>query len=368
MRVLSVFLFLSMLVFAATPLLAVDANFGAYARSEAMGGAGLALIDSSTSASGLNPAAAAANGGGLKFVIPSVDYSCRGASLSDLADSSSEINSSNEDDAIKLAEDFGERQTILTVGATTGFVGRFGITAEGEAQGLINPGSNFSAWVAAGHPTDAATLQSLGFISGPADLANFANNLTTNTSVIGRYVYAAPAVYYATAFNTSKGKLWAGTKVRFLHSEVRSWNIAAGESGGNVSLSAAEAEQLKDNGVGADIGFVFRPTKSRMQYGMAISNFLEPKLSGISAPAMLSVGAAAQFKPGILAAIDLVNINQAYSEKTRLRMGAEWKIGRLLALRGGYSGTSFTWGFGAFGLDFAFSDKAPNIISRSLWF
>jgi hypothetical protein len=63
-----------------------------------------------------------------------------------------------------------------------------------------------------------------------------------------------------------------------------------------------------------------------------------------------------------------VNINKAYHEKTRLRMGAEWTITRNLQLRAGNSGEGWTYGFGIFGMNFAFSDDAPNMISRALRF
>lgn len=347
---------------------ASDMTYGSGARSVAMGGAGLALTDSPTSASITNPASSAAIGQKMQFVFPGVDLHGEGASVTDLQSRLSELGNSSIDEAVDLARDFGEQRTTLTAALTTGITGRIGLTLEGEAQAIINPGDGFQDWVTAGAPTSAGDLLDAGLVADTdlATLEAYADSFTDGTYVGGKLVYALPAVTYGSGFNTKSGQLWVGTKMRWLRSEVNTWDIAATADAGGVTLDAVEQPSQKDSGLAADLGFIFKPEHSIIQYGAVINNLIKPNLSGVETPVMLSVGAAAQIRPGIVVAADLVNISQAYNEKTRLRMGAEWQIAKNLAVRAGHSGTDFTCGFRAFGVDFAFSGDSPQMISKTL--
>ncbi|MCL4499227.1 MAG: conjugal transfer protein TraF [Chloroflexi bacterium] len=347
---------------------ASDVNFGSYARFVGMGGAGLAFTDDAATSSVLNPAAGVASGTKFQLIFPSLDLNTRGASISDLRSRTSEVSSTNSTDAIQLAEDFGKQQTQLNLGFVTGFTGQLGVTAEGEAQGIINPAAGFTSWVNAGHPTTAAGLVSAGLIASTEDLSTFATSLSSGTSVTGQYLYSLPAVSYGRGVGIGDGKLWVGTKMRWLHSDVRAWNIGATASGSDLTLAATELPRQKDNGFGADLGFVYQPHNSKIQYGMVVNNFVDAQLLGIPTPTMWSTGIASQPNARFRYAVDLVNINKAYNEKTRLRMGGEWNISHKLALRAGYSGTDFAWGFGVGGLNFAFSNNAPNMLSQMLRF
>lgn len=375
---------LCLAVVLATGAYAGDMTYGSGARSAAMGGAGLALTDSPTSASVTNPASSAALGQKLQFVFPGIDLHSEGASVSDLQNRLSEIGDSSVDEAIGLAEDFGKERTTLTASLTTGITGRLGITLEGEVQAIINPGDAFKDWVNAGAPVEADDLVAAGLVADTnlATLQAYADTFTDGTYVGGKLVYALPAVTFGSGFNTKNGQLWVGTKMKWLRSEVRNWNITATavDSGGNlgtravalppgeagINLDAVEQPAIEDDGLAADLGFIFKPNNSIIQYGMVINNFIKPNLGGVETPVMLSVGAAAQVRPGIVVAADLVNINKAYNEKTRLRMGAEWQVTKKFAIRAGHSGTDFTCGFRAFGVDFAFSGDAPQMISKTL--
>jgi hypothetical protein len=355
-----------------------------------MGGAGIALTDDLSTASVINPAAAAANGARFRFIFPSFDLNTRGASLSDLRDRTSNVSGGGTDDALELARTFGRAPTVLNVGFVTGFAGGVGLTAEGEAQGLINPGRNFSDWVGAGLPETAADLQAnvaqfsdaqlqadilAATLDGTltnAEVTNITTNyLTTGTNVQAKLLYSVPSINFGTGFDTKGGKLWVGTKMRWLQGETHTWTMQqkAGVTD-RISLEAVEdqTKRTDDSGFGADLGFVFQPENSIMQFGMVINNAIEPNLAGIPTPSMLSLGMASQPNARLRYAVDLVNINKAYNEKTRLRMGAEWTITRNLQLRAGNSGEGWTYGFGIFGMNFAFSDDAPNMISRALRF
>ena len=349
---------------------ASDINLGSYARSVGMGGAGIALADN-TGSSIINPAANAAMGARFGFIWPSIDMSSRGATINELQNRTSEVSNTSGTDAIKLAEDFGKQRTSMNLAFNTGITGTLGITAEGEAQGLINPGTAFKEWVSAGHPTTADGLYSANLVAAKdaTTISNYATNtLTDGTYVRGTYLYSLPAVTYGMGMDVGKGKMWIGTKMRWLSSEVRNWNINAVSSGTDVSLSAEESDRQKDTGFGADLGFILHPYKSKMQYGAVINNFVEPKLTGVRTPSMLSVGTAMQLTKKVLIAADLVNINQAYDEKTRLRMGAEYILNKKMAVRAGYTGTNLTYGVGFFGINVAFATESPAMISRTLRF
>ena len=121
----------------------------------------------------------------------------------------------------------------------------------------------------------------------------------------------------------------------------------------------------------ADVGGIFRPTESKIQYGFVINNFIEPDLKGIGGlqnDRMLSVGAAAFPTKGMVLAADLININKANGEKAQLRMGGEWKLGSLFALRAGYAGSSWAYGVKVLGLNLAFAGRTAQLLSNVLKF
>lgn len=387
MKILSVLLLVLVLATMASMLSASDFNFGSYARSAAMGGAGLALSDDPSTSSIVNPAAGAATGARFQFVFPSLDFHTRGASFGDLRSRTDDISNGSDSDAMSLLRDFGKAPTTLAVGMVTGFTGPYGVTAEGEAQGVITPGAAFSNWVTAGMPTTAAGLASNTGITNPAlvaaistaiaggsitDMNTLVNTLTAGTNLQARLVYAAPAVSYSTGFPANNGgKLWVGARMRWLRSESHYWSVqqVAGNTT-SVDLEATEdlTRKTKDSGFGADLGFILQPKNSLVQWGVVVDNFVDAHLGGIETPRMVSLGMASQPRAKLRYAVDLVNINRAYDENMKLRMGAEWIIGRNLMLRAGNSGDSWTYGVGILGMNFAFSNEAPNMISRVLRF
>ena len=128
-----------MAVLAATAACASDINFGATARSSAMGGAGIALGDDTGTTTMLNPAAPAAAGARFRFIFPGVDFHTKGATFGDLTDSLSKVSGGNTSDALELLNTFAKQPTTLTLNAVTGFAGSFGVTLEAQANGVITP-------------------------------------------------------------------------------------------------------------------------------------------------------------------------------------------------------------------------------------
>ncbi len=390
MRILCTVVFVCMVATMASLTCASDLNFGSYARSAAMGGAGLALTDDPSTSSVVNPAAGAATGARFQFVFPSLDFHTRGASFSDLRSRTSEVSGATDSDALSLIETFGKAPTTLAVGAVGGFAGPIGVTAEGEAQGIITPGPAFSNWATAGLPKTAADLSTAvgsGAISNAAlvaainsaisggtisNMALLSSVLTAGTNVQAKLIYAIPAVSWSTGLKAHNGgKLWVGARMRWLQSETHTWNIQQNAgTPGQIDLQASEdlTQKAEDSGFGADLGLIYQPKNSVAQWGMVVNNFYDAGLAGIETPRMLSIGMASQPRAKLRYAVDLVNINGAYDENMKLRMGAEWIITNSLVLRAGNSGDSWTYGVGILGLNFAFSDNAPNMISRVLRF
>ncbi|MCE5313525.1 MAG: hypothetical protein ABFD49_01975 [Armatimonadota bacterium] len=365
------------------PAYAGDINFGSYARSEAMGGAGLALTDGGVSSSIVNPAALAAACSGLRFVTPSFDLQTSGASVSDLQDSISDLQDSDDDGALALAKTFGTQDTKLGVSMTTGITGAFGLTAEGEAIGLITPGDYFKEWASAGAPTDLnAAYQDGSFLSSSLIGQAIAGGATTSeiaqminddgTSVSAQYVYSLPAVNCGTKFNMANGRMLVGTKVRWLNSETHSWDVVAtgDDTTGELDVDVQENsnDYYEDDGIAADLGLIFQPKKSLMQFGVVVNNMLNPNLKGIDMERMISLGVASQPNTRFTYAIDLININDAYDDGTHLRMGAELALTKKIALRAGHCEDGWTYGVGFYGLNVAFAGDAPRMISKALRF
>ena len=356
MKVLRLFLLVCLLAMTATMANAVDVGTGSYARSVGMGGAGLALTDQSI---GANPASYATSRSNLRFIFPSIDMHTQGASMSDFQDRTDEVGDSSLDEVVQLARDFGRERTTLNVSLMTGIEGPLGVAFEGEAEGLIDPSNGLKTWVNAGLPTDPAAIIALGL--SPLTFAN-------GTTVAGTLLYAAPAVSYGLGFDSAEGdKIWVGTKVKWLNSEVHSWTVNS-VVGADVTLEANELPVVEDDGLAADLGIIIRPANSKVQWGMVINNLVDPELNGVDTPTMVSVGTAYQMNSRFVAAADLVNINRAYNANPRLRFGAEWRMTKSIALRGGFTGDNFTCGIGAFGMDFSFSSDSPAMLSQSLRF
>lgn len=347
---------------------ASEVTFGSGARSIAMGGAGLALIDSYTSASLSNPASLAASDKRLVFLLPSLELHGEGATVSDLRQRFDEIGNSSISEAVDLAETFGRRRTTLTASLAAGVAAGYGVNIEGEAQAVINPGEDFQDWVRAGTPTSAADLVDAGLIpdTSLASLQDYASNFTDGTYVGGKLVYTLPAVTLGTSFSTGKGLMYVGTKIKYIQSQVNNWDIVATADASGITLDADEQPRMKDKGLAADVGFIYKPDNSIIQFGLVVNNILQPNLSGIDTPTVLSIGAAASIKPGITVAADIVDLTNAFDDDLRLRMGVEWQILKNLVVRAGHTGNGFTYGLRAFGVDFAVSDKYPQMISKTL--
>ncbi len=385
----------------AAPACASDFSFGTTARSIGMGGAGLALADNPGDTVVLNPAAPAASGQRFRFIFPGLEFHSSGASFGDLADSIDRISSGSTDDALDLVNDFATQETTLTFHTVTGVAGQFGLTVAGDAQAIISPGAAAAEWATA----------ALSFSDGNVDLSSVQSEITNanfqaaitaagngdmaaaNTAfdaylgdlsqnyVDGSFVYG-PGVGVSHGFNTrSGGQLWLGANVNLLKSEAHRWQVTADApagltaSGGSITadmvFDAIEQVPIDRTSVKADVGFIYRPKNSILQYGAVVENLIEPDLEGVrnsKGDRSLSVGLALVPTKNFLWAVDLVNLNGANNEQKQLRMGGELRLGRFAALRAGYSSRTWTYGIEVFGLNLAWAGKSAQLLTNVLKF
>lgn len=397
---------------AATCASASDINFGATARSTGMGGAGIALGDDLGTTAVLNPAAPAVMGQRFRLIFPGLDFHSTGASFGDLTDSISKLSDGSTDDALDLVSDFGTHPTKLSFSSVAGFAGTTGVTVEGEAQGIITPGPETAKWATVVRTFDSSDLNSFQpqNYSALIDNTNLSNavanwHLTSGTpntadnavaeaafdaylgevsanGVQASLVYALPAVQVSRGLTTRGGRLWVGANTKFLHSEARTWQVVGASdsfsydgasrlTGVDMSFDAVEGPVLKSTSLKVDVGAIYKPNNSMLQYGFVINNFIEPDLDGITdmqAERTLSVGIAAVPNRNLVLAADIVNINGANGENASLRFGGEFRLGRLFAARAGYSGSKWTYGAQVFGLNVSWAGRSAQLLANVLKF
>jgi len=380
---------------------ASDLDFGSTARSTAMGGAGIALGDDSGTTTMLNPAAPACAGARFRFIFPGLTFHTTGATFGDLADSLSKIGG-NTDDALSLINDFARQRTTLNFGMVTGFSGPTGLTIEAQANGIIDPSAEAAKWAAAAQQFADTRNLNLSGLQSTLNNANL-NSAVTNalagntaaadsafdayldelnrTYVDANVVYGA-GVLLGKGFDTSNGKLWLGTNLKLLQTQGKTWQIKGQRvgslvaSGGSVladlDFSADELQgSKKTTTMKADVGMIYKPNDSVLQYGVVVNNFIKPKLKGLTdtrEDMVISAGVAAVVGRNLVLAADLVNITGANDEKAKLRLGGEFRLGRLFAARAGYSGSRWTSGIEIFGINIAWAGRTAQLLSNVLRF
>lgn len=334
--------------------LSADVNFGGLARFTAMGGAGLAAIDSPSATASMNPAALGLLPARLRFAIPSVNMRAEGASLSDISEWAGDIADLSGSQGIELAREFGKRDTMLDAGLSTGFVGSpVSVTADVEARVRILPNAAFREFAETGSlPANPEDMEAVIWAEAATSLPSVS---------LG---------FKAPGFATGKGDLWIGTRLRAVKGHyIRRSVTWSGSADPNNLLVTSDEPAQEESGIGGDLGLIYRaPGRMEVSYGFVATNLLKPNLGSIEQDTMYSIGLALRPSPKTLIVADLVNLTDAYDEGTKLRLGVEVKPIKHLALRAGYSGNSLTTGIGVFGLDFAFASDAPLTVARTIRF
>lgn len=408
MKVTRLLLLITLLTCQAISVWAADLNFGSTARSTALGGAGLALGDEFQSTSVINPAAPAVSGTKFRFIAPGFDIRSRGASIGDVISNLSDISDSGTDQAINLVNDFAKRDTSLTLGSVMGFAGTSGVLINAEVSGYVNPGVDARKWAnsnlgfnqatvfdpnvyvtqlnndnltAAVNSWNAYTTSGNAADRTAAESAFAAYTTDLSNNDVSASVIWGPTLQISGKVPSTTGDLWLGTNVSIISSEYKKWKVVAQNPGytytngsiSNVSMDFEAVEQPTERktSLKADVGLIYRPSGSFLQYGLVLNNFIKPRLRGVvnsQEDPMISFGIAANPIKNFVFAADLVNVNRANNEDPKLRSGAELKMGNFFALRAGYTGDNFTWGGSVFGIDLALSRNNPAMLSRLLRF
>lgn len=333
-----------------------------------MGGACIALSDDPIVAVRANPAAMAATRTGPRFIIPSLDLRSDGATLAEVRSRITELSNLGGLDALDLMKTFSTEQTYLDATGYTGVAGSWGLTIEGEAQGLVNPSPALSRWVGAGQPTSPGALAAAGLIkdTSPASVAAFAASLNGSSNTQSRVVYSLPAVTLGTKLESNVGKLWFGVKTKLIKGQFKQYVMQATSDAAGVQVGVLQTDNKSSTGIAADAGLLFQPTEMGAQFGLVAQNLLRPSLSGIETPTVWSVGTAIKPAEGWVIAADLVNVTRAYGEKPDFRVGVEKRFTKSMALRVGHSGSGFAGGFQLSWFNVAFSEETPLMISKML--
>ncbi len=343
-------------------------SFGSDARTVGMGGACIALSDDPIVAVRVNPAAMAATKTGPRFILPSLGLRSKGATLGEVRSRISELSDMGSLDALDLMKTFSNSRTYLDVSAYTGVAGSWGLTVEGEAQGIVNPSLVLSRWVGAGEPTTPAGLVAAGLIpdTSAGSVSAFAASLNNSANAQGRFVYSLPAVTVGTKLDSAVGRLWFGVKAKLLRGQFRQYVLQSTTNAAGVQVGVVQTDNASSTGVSADVGLLYQPTELGAQFGLVAQNIINPRLSGIDTPIVWGVGTAIRPAEGWVIAADLVNVTKAYDENPDLRIGVEKRFTHDLAVRVGHSGSGFAGGIQFSWFNIAFSEETPLMMSKVL--
>lgn len=342
-------------IIAAVVLIAVsamaDISMGGQARFHAMGGAGLASVDDPSSTVTMNPAALGLLPKRIRFAFPALDFRSDGASVGDISKWASDIWNLSGPEGIEVAREFGTRDTILDVGASTGISGSpVSAMVNGEAMLKILPNEAFREFAKTGDiPADPSTLEA---------------------QVCAEAAIAMPSVavgFKVPKFAMGKGDLWVGARIRAVKGKYIRRSIKWSDE--ESALTTSEEPIESESGIGGDVGMIYRaPGPRQMSYGVAVTNLLKPSLGSIRQESIWSVGMSVQPNSKTVVVADIVNLTGAYDEDIDLRLGVEYRPIRWLKLRAGYTGHALTTGIGILGYDFAFAKHTPLSISRTIRF
>ncbi|MBC8137039.1 MAG: conjugal transfer protein TraF [Fibrella sp.] len=364
-----------------------DYTFGADARAFAMGGAGLATTRNQPSNERrFNPASLAFTPKGFAIYSPSFSFRADGA-ISTTKAYSYLFSGAEIGETTDLIRRYGEEDSVFGFNTNIGFrVGSFELLVQGVAKSRLLPNASLQNWARAGAnlsnvPSDAqADVLAAGYLTLPSlayaiKLPSRSEKAADGTEIVDKGYDSA-----------------VGLRVRVLQTYYTRYFLNQTAVLGNINpLRAPELggrDYLKDTGVAADVGFLFRPRAGKgVSAALVVNNLVKPNSTFRAVNAGLQQyqgrvndneefdllqttvsGGAALETGGLTIAADLMDITSA-TRPVDLRFGAEQQLGKSFALRGGYSSnTGVTGGFGLFGFNFAFGERLPLEINKSIRF
>lgn len=366
----------------AHPAAAQDYTYGGDARSFAMGGAGIALMQARSGRS--NPATLAFENKEADPTFPALGVRATGPVSRDSA-SGYLTGGFKAKDALSLSRTYGSRDSEFGLNAMAGF--RFGhveLGAYAVGTGRVLPNSSLQTWV-------RNTPREYGLM--PQD---------SRADVYAAGYYNLPSIAYGRSFSLGGRKdgqtkrsllapnntpeLGVGLRLKAMRAVyshyVADYASLQGVADAQLAPEMNGNDTLTKNGFGADLGFLIRPhSGSGVSGALVVANAVKPNFvfnstdrNGNSSRVDLlrttftaGVGYEA-LRGGTTLAADLVDFTGA-AGPAQLRFGAEQRVWRSLALRAGYSGSAgLTYGLNFFGVDAAFGTKMPLEVVRTFRF
>jgi hypothetical protein len=366
-----------LLLSTAAPCSFADLTFFGSARANAMGGAGLALVDRSGRNITLNPASLAVMNRRVRLGFPGIGIHTRGAATLDKAVKYL-IRPPDDEETTELAREFASKTSEVGGHLEWGIrLGHLEIRADGTGLGRLIPNAALRQWAADNAPPEALDP------SHPSHNPAYAG---AQADGIGAAVYSLPTFTLAERVSRrgNPTQIEAGARLKFSRGVYSHW-IARQEE--LLTTGAADPapemggrNTLEKQGVGVDFGILVHPRfeESGFSTAMVIANLIEPRLvfDGTDElgnpkryhlqPRSISVGGAYE-KQRFIGALDFVDLTSAYGDP-QARFGVEYKT-RRVAFRGGYSSArGFVVGFGWGYLDVAYGPRVPLEVAHVLRF
>lgn len=364
-----------------------DLTFGGDARNFAMGGAGIALQRSGDS-NRFNPATLMTEKGKFSLYTPSLGTRMEGGlGMGDVVDFMSDMGG-NEQMAIDFARRFAREESSFGINGNLGFrVGPVEIMAGGVGRARVIPSAALQRFARTGRPFAEINSATDPAVESPQ--AGYSGDIIAT----GYYTLPSIGVGFRAPIKPVGFTVDGGVRIKLMnavysHYVASEGAIRAGSVSNLQDLRAPEMgskDVLTKNGVGVDFGLLARHDAG-WNAALVVNNLIKPNLEFNVTPAgqgannaaarredlellatTISLGGAFQ-RGGTIFAVDLVDLTGAI-ESPQLRAGAEQRLGKIMALRAGYSsGNGFTYGLGLFGFDVAFSEDQPLEVVRTLKF
>ncbi len=354
-----------------------DLVFFGSARANAMGGAGLALVDRRGRNITLNPASLAILNRRVRMGLPGIGIRASGAASMEKAVKYI-IRPPDENETAELAREFAAENSEVGGHLEWGIrIGHIDLRAGGVGTGRLLPNAQLRQWAADNAPPEALDPASPSY--NPAYQGAQADG-------IGAAVYTLPTITVAERISPrgNPTQIEAGARIKFARGVYSHWIARQSDllasSAADPAPEMGGRSRIEKKGLGIDLGLLAHPrdVDSGFSTALLITNLIEPKLifDGTDEfgnpkrydfqPRSVAVGTAYE-KQRITAALDAVDLTAAYGN-VQARFGLEYRT-RAIALRGGYSSSrGFVVGFGWGFLDIAYGPRVPMEVTHVLRF
>ena len=344
-----------------------DISIGGSSRA-GMGGAGLAVVRNPAAQMAQNPAAVALVRG-VRLGGGNLQFAQEGASLNRLIDDL-EIRQGSVADigtAAGLMRKYAREDTRLLITGDFGIIARgVGITVGGIVDARLLPNAPLQNWARTDGNINTIPANSRG-------------------DIIAVGVVSLPDITTGVRLPAQGGDLAVGVRLRnlkfyYTHYFADQAQLQAGQNATRAPELQGR-DYLERSATSIDLGFLWLPTgDQRYTLALVVENFVEPNIRFQATDRngqvfnfkplkrTYNAGIAIELETGSLIAVDFIDVGNN-AGKGEIRLGYEQRLGRGIALSGGYaSKTGWTAGLRLGGFNLAYAEKMPVIVSRTLNF